>query len=158
MSLEEVRMENKKLAVILIRGKVNMNYSLKKTLEYLRLHKKHSCSVIDDTPENRGMIQKVKDYTTFGYVDSDLFKKMLEKRGETYSKKKKFDCEKISKNYFGKKIKLREFKEEYGVKPFFRLAPPKGGFEKKGIKMPFAKRGALGQREDKIEELIKKML
>lgn len=40
----------------------------------------------------------------------------------------------------------------------FRLAPPKGGFERKGIKSPFTKGGVLGYRGDKINNLIKKML
>ena len=44
------------------------------------------------------------------------------------------------------------------LKPFFRLHPPKGGFEKAGIKKPFTVKGALGYRGDKINDLIKKML
>ncbi|MBC8444127.1 uL30 family ribosomal protein [Candidatus Woesearchaeota archaeon] len=40
----------------------------------------------------------------------------------------------------------------------FRLAPPKGGFERKGIKKPFTLGGVLGYRGDKINTLIKKML
>jgi len=41
---------------------------------------------------------------------------------------------------------------------FFALMPPKGGFEKKGIKMPFNKGGALGYRGDKINDLLKRMV
>jgi large subunit ribosomal protein L30 len=38
------------------------------------------------------------------------------------------------------------------------LHPPRGGFERKGIKVQFATGGALGYRAEKINDLIKKML
>ena len=44
------------------------------------------------------------------------------------------------------------------MKPFFRLHPPRKGFERKGIKMPFKLGGVLGPRGDKINNLIKKMI
>lgn len=43
-------------------------------------------------------------------------------------------------------------------KNFFALHPPKGGFERKGIKTPFTLKGALGYRGDNINSLIKKMI
>jgi large subunit ribosomal protein L30 len=38
------------------------------------------------------------------------------------------------------------------------LHPPRGGFERKGIKMPFSLGGALGNRKEKINDLLKRML
>ena len=43
-------------------------------------------------------------------------------------------------------------------KKYYTLHPPRGGFERKGIKKPFTKGGVLGYRKDKINELIQKML
>jgi large subunit ribosomal protein L30 len=40
----------------------------------------------------------------------------------------------------------------------FALHPPRGGFERKGIKMPFKLGGAYGYRAEKINDLIKRML
>jgi large subunit ribosomal protein L30 len=40
----------------------------------------------------------------------------------------------------------------------FRLSPPRGGFERKGIKTPFTMGGALGNRKEKINDLIKRMI
>lgn len=50
--------------------------------------------------------------------------------------------------------------EKRGVegKKFFRLHPPRGGFERKGIKTPFTMGGALGNRNEKINDLIKRMI
>ena len=40
----------------------------------------------------------------------------------------------------------------------FKLCPPKGGFERKGIKNPFSLGGALGYRAKEINDLIKRMI
>ncbi|MBW3013138.1 uL30 family ribosomal protein [Candidatus Woesearchaeota archaeon] len=53
-------------------------------------------------------------------------------------------------------IKMLEKKNKIGEKTY-KLDPPKGGFERKGIKMPYGKGGALGQR-DNMDNLIKKMI
>ncbi len=152
---------SKKIAVVLIRGTVNTHPDVRRTLELLRLKKKHACVVIDDNEVSRGMLQRVKDYTTFGTIDESFFAKMIEKRGELVGKNKvdsKFDAKKVAKEYFSGKLKLSEFESKYNLKPYFRLAPPVGGFERKGIKMPYSKKGVLGQRGDAISELIEKML
>ena len=43
-------------------------------------------------------------------------------------------------------------------KKMINLHPPRGGFERKGIKIPFKVGGALGYRGEKISDLIKRML
>ncbi len=41
---------------------------------------------------------------------------------------------------------------------YYILHPPRGGFERKGIKMPFKLGGAYGCRKEKINDLIQRML
>jgi large subunit ribosomal protein L30 len=41
---------------------------------------------------------------------------------------------------------------------FYALPPPRKGFERKGIKMPFNKSGALGYRGDKINGLLARIV
>ena len=156
-------MNNTKLAIIQIRGTVSTHPDVRKTLELLRLKQKHACVVVDDNEVSRGMLQKVKDYTTYGIIDEAFFKQIIDKRGELVGKTKvsensKFDSAKIAKEYFDGKLNLRDFEAKYKLKPYFRLHPPIGGFERKGIKMPFTKGGVLGQRNEKIKDLIIKML
>ncbi len=43
-------------------------------------------------------------------------------------------------------------------KAYYRLNNPRKGFGRKGIKMPFIKGGALGDRKEKINDLIKRMM
>lgn len=153
---------NNKIAVVLIRGTIGTHPDVKKTLELLRLKQKHACVVIDDNEISRGMIQKVKDYVTYGSIDEETFKELIDKRGEVVGGEKaqvaKVDSAKIAKEYFEGKIKLREFDMKYKLKPFFRLHPPIGGFERGGIKMPYTKGGVLGNRSENMKKLISKMI
>lgn len=115
-----------KLAIIRIRGPVRVRSDTEDTLTMLNLKKKMNCVVIDDTPSNKGMVQKVRFHVTWGEINDEVLK-LMEKR--------------LSKN-----------------KKFYTLHPPRGGFERKGIKLPFTLGGVLGNRKEKINDLIKRML
>ncbi len=66
-----------KLAVIRVRGSVNLNYEVKDTLNLLRLYRKNFCVVVDNTPSFQGMIKKVKDYVTYGKIDDAAYKLLV---------------------------------------------------------------------------------
>ena len=117
-----------KIAIIRLRGTNDVKVEIEDTLKMLRLHKKHTCSVYPKTPELSGMLEKCKDYITYGELDEDTYKLLVEKRG---------------------------MKKEGKLVNYFHLQPPKGGFERKGIKTPFTLKGALGNRGEKINALIK---
>lgn len=126
----------KKIAAIRVRGLVKLKKEFKDTLNMLRLYRKNYCIVLNENPTTLGMLKKVKDYLTWGEIDDETLKLLNEKRAEK------------AKNKEGKEI----------IKPFFRLHPPKKGFGKKGIKVPFNKGGALGYMGNKINDLIKRMI
>ena len=126
---------SKKLAVVLIRGPVNVDVEIRSTLHHLHLRNKHACVVVSG-PIAAGMIARCKDYVTWGEINDETLSALKKARGETTT---------------GRDGKKKE-------KPFFRLHPPRGGFERKGIKVPHNIGGALGYRGDKINDLIKKML
>ncbi|MFP4402915.1 MAG: uL30 family ribosomal protein [Candidatus Woesearchaeota archaeon] len=133
-STEDIKKSDtsKKIAVILIRGLCKVRKDIKDSIIYLNLHRKNYCAIVVNTKDNLGMINKAKDYLTWGEIDLDTYKELLEKRSE---------------------------KDKDGnVKKFFRLHPPRGGFERKGIKKNVVEGGALGYRGEKINDLIKKML
>ena len=124
-----------KIAAVRIRGPNKKSTETNDTLDMLRLYRKNYCVILNKTPSTLGMIKKVENCITWGEIDDSTIKELKEKRGE--------------------KTKVKG-KEE--LKKFFRLSPPRGGFERKGIKSPFALGGALGYRGDKIKDLIKRML
>ena len=131
---ESKHVKKEKFAVVLIRGLIGINKDIKKTLYLLKLRKKHVCVVIENNESNRGMLKKAKDYITYGEIDEKTLKELLSKRG---------------KEDHGNKGKL---------KPFFELAPPRKGFERKGTKKSFMDGGALGYRGNKINDLVTRMI
>lgn len=141
-----------KIAVIRVRGRINIRKQIKDTFDMLRLYNKNYCVVLESTPQNMGMINKVKDFVTCGEIEEGLFNELIAKRGEEYTGREKDSKGKIdySRKYF--EIDGRKYKK------YFRLNPPKKGYGRKGTKKPFSKSGALGNRGDKINDLLKRMI
>ncbi|MAE42839.1 50S ribosomal protein L30 [Candidatus Woesearchaeota archaeon] len=142
---------NGKLAIIRIRGLINIQRDIKRTLNQLKLYKKNFCVVIANNKSSFGMVTKVKDYVTWGEIDNETYDILIDKKSEEYKDRLTDRKQKIEYNRFldakGKKIKK-----------FFRLNSPRKGYGRKGIKVPFNKGGALGYRAEKINELIKRMI
>ncbi|MBU1204982.1 MAG: uL30 family ribosomal protein [Nanoarchaeota archaeon] len=149
MSEEKTELNKKRLAVIRIRGQTGIKKDIKDTLKMLCLYRSNYCVVVDDSL--LGMIKKAKDYVTWGEIDDETYNLLVEKRGEEFKGRETDSKKKI--NY--KKFIIVNNKK---YKKYFRLSPPRGGFERKGIKTPFTKSGALGYRKEKINDLIKKMI
>ncbi len=116
-----------KLAIVLIRGRMNRHPDVVKTLDQLGLLRKNACAVVADTPTFRGMLMRVKDCTTYGEITDDLVTKLAAKSDD---------------------------KERIRV----GLHPPRGGFERKGIKQSYKKGGALGNRGADMSALIARMI
>ena len=72
-----------KIAIILLRGLVGVKYDIKSTLTSLRLLKKHACTIREDSPELRGMLQKAQDFITYGEISESTLKSLNEKRKPT---------------------------------------------------------------------------
>ncbi len=140
-----------KIAIVRVRGSVNLNQKVKDTLNLLRLYRKNYCVVVDDNPSYKGMVNKVKDYVTYGEIDDATYKELIAKRGEEYKGREE---DKKGKLKYKKFILINNKK----LKPFFRLNPPKKGFGRKGIKVSFKAKGALGYRGAKINDLVKRMI
>lgn len=147
-----------KLAIVLVRGTVNMHPDVKKTLELFYLKKKFACVVVPDNKVNRGMIAKIKDYVTYGEIDENTYEAVLKSRGRTIDNKflDEKKVKEVIEKFFNKDIKVREIRD-LDVKPFFNLHPPIKGFERGGIKKPFVNGGALGYRADSINDLLSRM-
>ncbi len=55
---------------------------------------------------------------------------------------------------------LEELKKKRGreKQKYYALHPPRGGFERAGTKKSYSEKGSLGNRGEKINDLIKKMM
>ncbi len=141
------------LAVVRLRGTVKARNKEEDTLKLLRLHHKMHCVLLNETKDLLGMIQKVKDYITWGKISDENLEKLIAKRGRK-SGNLRLSADEAKKII--SEIKANKKISEFGVKPVFRLSPPSGGF-KFSIKHPFP-RGELGNRKEKINELLEKMI
>lgn len=141
----------KLLAAIRIRGLIGINSKIRYTLKILRLYKSNFCVVLPNTINYIGMLKKAKDYITWGEIDDDTFKLLIDKRAELFNGREKDTKEKIKYNdYFVVNNKK--------LKRYFRLNAPRKGFGRKGIKHSFKEGGALGYRGTAINDLINRML
>ena len=154
-----------KLVVVRIRGKTGIKRDIDTALRTIKLYNKHHCVLLENNRATQGTLQKIKDYATWGELNEETLNELLSKRGklpgnkpltEAYVKDKiKISIHEFSKEVLSSKKKLKDIP---GLKTFFRLKPPKGGFERGGIKTPFSLGGVLGYRGEKINELIRNML
>jgi len=151
-------------AVVRVRGVVNIKPDIKRTLNLLNLTRVNHCTIIEEKPTYKGMLQVAKDYITWGELDKETCSKLLNSKGKLpggkdltpefiKSSTSYDDFEKLSDAIVNNKF---IYKEIPNVKPIFRLNPPIKGYE--GIKRSFVNGGALGYRGKEINKLIGRMI
>ncbi len=151
-------------AVVRVRGTVNVNPDVKRTLQLLRLSRTNHCVLVEENPVSKGMLQIVKDYVTWGEIDKETLVALIKKRGMLMGDAPVTDdslktstpfstVEKLAEALLAKKFVYRDIPE---VKPLFRLNPPKQGY--RTVKRSFQNKGSLGYRKDAINKLIQRML
>lgn len=127
---------NKLLAVIRLRGLVNIRGEINDTLKMLRLHHINHVALINSSPSYLGMLQKAKDYITWGEIDAETLSWLLIKRGRLIGDKR------LNDQYIKENVKFKTVDEFANavyknqaklsdipyLKPVFRLRPPKRGF------------------------------
>ena len=116
------------IIAIRISGLVNIPEKAQETLFRMRLRRKYSAILLEDTTENQKLLQKVRNHVSYGEISEENIKSLVKERGQ------------------GKK--QEEIK-------FFRLHPPRGGIDSK--LHAGTKKGVLGKNE-KINELVGRML
>ncbi|HID26219.1 MAG TPA: 50S ribosomal protein L30 [Thermoplasmata archaeon] len=151
-------------AAVRVRGSINVKTDVKKTLQMLRLTRVNHCVLIRDASSYRGMLNKAKDYITWGEINRDTLVDLLKSRGRLKGDKPFTDEYVKSATSYGSIEELASalientigYQDLPNVKPVFRLHPPKKGYE--GIKRAFKNKGAVGYRGEAINDLIRRML
>jgi large subunit ribosomal protein L30 len=153
--------------VVRMKGTVNIPNWAKITLDNLHLDKKFRATLIPENEQTLGMLRKIKEIVAWTSVEEGFIREFVEKKGRhtstkllsSYINKSKTDqpntpdidkvISDISKNdSFLSKIS--------GLKPWFALNPPKGGFKRKS-KLLHSQNGILGENRDLVE-LVKRMM
>jgi large subunit ribosomal protein L30 len=147
--------------VIRLRGNIGVHPDILDTLKRLNMPTKYSAVLIQDTPSNKGMLNKVTDYVTWGEIAEDSLEAMMMKRGRLAGDERITE-DVLKRENLGTPKELAKLIMTQGslpscIKKTFRLTPPSGGF-KKSIKRHVRSGGELGYRGEGINELLKKMI
>lgn len=151
-------------AVIRVRGQPDVNYDIEYTMKLLGINKVNHCAIVPENAVTKGMLQKIKDYTTYGEINEETLAKLIRVRGRLEGDKMITDeylaensdfktVEELAKAIIENDYKMKDLEKG---KPVFRLHPPVKGYE--GNKRSYKNGGALGYRGDAINDLIARML
>ncbi|MDO5850985.1 MAG: 50S ribosomal protein L30 [Methanobacteriaceae archaeon] len=151
------------IAAIRVRGRTGINRDISETLDMLRLTRINHVVIIPENPSYKGMLQKAKDYLTWGEVTEETILALLENRGRLPGRKH------LTEEYVSENTEYASITElahalyesettlkDNGLKPIFRLSPPRKGYEH--TKRAFTEGGSLGYRAEDINALLSKMM
>ncbi|MCH1541128.1 MAG: 50S ribosomal protein L30 [Candidatus Poseidonia sp.] len=154
------------IIVVRARSDVKVERSIRETMGHMNLTRVNHAVIIPDNPQYRGMLQKAKDYITWGAADIAIVEQMLSERGRMIGNApltdaivaENTDCKNIAE--FAKAIVAGEaqVKDIPDLKRVFRLHPPRGTKGWGGIKRSYVVGGALGSRGDEIGALVERMI
>lgn len=151
------------LLVLNLRGKIDSTGPVRKALTELKVERRFSATVVTDDGPTMGMLKACKDYVAWAPVDPKLLANLLKARGMV-SETRRLDQEALKSLGFKK---YEEFADKImkdgqrlsahgGLRPFFRLSPPKGGF-KLSSRRQASEKGILGNNP-KLAELVGRMV
>lgn len=151
-----------KLAVVRVRGTVKVRKDIADTLSMLNLSKPHQVILCDDRPAYLGMLDKAKDYITYGEVEPEIIETLLLKWGRTAGNDRLTEAyvkEKTGqtiKQFIKTFMKSEKDLDELEIKKVFRLHPPRKGY--RSIKRAFSQGGDAGYRGSEINALLRRMM
>jgi len=136
------------IIAIRISGHVEMLSYSEETLFRMRMRKKYTAVLLKENEETKHLLQAVRNFVAYGPIDSKTLVELISKRGKSLDNKSKVDAKKVAE------IIEKDGIAKAGIKPFFRLHPPRKGIDSK---THFPK-GILGDNGEKINELVRRML
>lgn len=133
---------NELVAVVRVRGRVNVRHDIEETLTRLNLKRVNNCALLHNNDSYSGMLQKCESYVAYGEINKTVLEKLVAKHAPELKPE-----ELMSKGYDVKKLKEHM--------PF-RLKPPRHGY--KSIKRHFNQGGAVGYMGMHINQLLTRMV
>ena len=149
-------------AVIRVRGQPDVNVDIRRTMELMNLTRVNHCVIVPENDVSKGMLQKAKDYITWGEVSEETLTEMIRVRGRLSGDNAITDEYLKENTDFGSIAEMARSlmsggkMKDIDAKIVFRLHPPAKGYE--GNKRSYRNGGALGYRGEAINELIARML
>lgn len=138
------------ILIIRIAGIPETGDKMNETLFRIRLRRKYSAVLLKETKETMSLLSEIRNFVAYGKIDAETLRLLIEKRSQSIDKKKKVNADTIIENMENKSLL------QLGIKPFFRLHPPRKGIDSK---VHFGKgKGVLGDNKEKINDLVRRML
>ncbi|MCS6767180.1 MAG: uL30 family ribosomal protein [Candidatus Nitrosocaldus sp.] len=135
--------------VIRLRGTVNVPYWARHTLRLLNLERRFNATIVPEREPYIGMLRRVKEHVAWCRVDASFIRELLEKRG-SYGDLTRLgfsSIDELAEAIASDKVVLSRLE---GVRPWFALAPPRGGFRRSSKHM-HSDGGILGENRELIE-------
>jgi large subunit ribosomal protein L30 len=151
------------LLVVNMRGLVNTRRPVRRTLQELRLLKRFNATIVPDNEVFRGMLESAKEHLAWCELDARTAENLLTKRAES-SNGNKVSESILKGSGFSSFADLASalasgkasLSADFGFRQFFRLSPPKGGFNR-SIRRQFGEGGVLGPNKE-LEKLVERMI
>ncbi|MEE3114336.1 MAG: 50S ribosomal protein L30 [Candidatus Thermoplasmatota archaeon] len=152
--------------VIRARSDRGVTKKIRDTMAMLNLTRVNHAVLLPETPSYAGMLQKAKDFVTWGEVDAETISTLLKERGRMTGDKPVTDTVVKSGSEYSTVDALAKAiasgdatpRAVEGLKPVLRLHPPRGAKGWGGIKRAYSVGGALGFRGKDIENLAARMV
>jgi large subunit ribosomal protein L30 len=152
----------KRIVAVRVRGTVKVRKEIGDTMTMLNLTKPHHVVVIDDRPTYLGMLDKAKDYITYGEIEQPVLEVLLRKWARREGNNQV--TEEYVKERTGQTIaefasSVMNFEKELDdleIKKVFRLHPPRKGY--KSVKRGISQGGSVGYRGSDINNLLRRMI
>ena len=152
--------------VIRARSDRGVTVKIRDTMSMLNLTRVNHATILPNIPSYTGMLDKAKDYITWGEISHELITNLLKERGRMVGDNPVTDASiKENSKYssvekFAKALSSGEatMKDVTNLKPVLRLHPPRGSKGWGGIKRSYTVGGALGFRGEAIGDLVSRMM
>ena len=150
-----------KLLVVNLHGLINVPTATRATLIQLGIGRRFAATVVGDDEVSKGAVKLCKDYVAWTPLEPGLLADLLKARGRV-SNTKALDDEALKALGFKTHADLAKAIMEggrlssKGLKPFFGLSPPKGGF-RRSSRRQFREGGILGENPQ-LGEIVRRMI
>jgi large subunit ribosomal protein L7e len=163
--------ESKVILVVRIRGINCLSPQVRKILQLLRLRQLHNATLVRVNKATVNMLRKVEPFIAYGYPNHETIRQLVYKRGYGKVNKQRIPIttNAIIEGVLGKvginsvEDLIHElvtlgtnFKVANNFLWPFKLTSPNGGFKNK--RHPFHKGGDWGNREEYINQLVRRMI
>ena len=149
--------------VVRIKGLADVPHWADTTLRLLKLERKYRATIVPARDNTLGMLKKIQHYVAWKEVDAGLARELLDKRARKSGYRRVSD-EDLARLDFKSMDELASSLAEgtaslsklRPLKPWFALAPPRGGF-KRSTKRLYGQKGVLGHN-DELDAVVRKMM